>query len=296
MADFQIFSDGACDIGFEKAAELGIKLIPFYVSIDHETYHKEILELPLEKYFHYMTAEKGYPKTSLPSIQDYIDAFLPALQAGKDIICLTITRTLSASLESAQTAKNMLAIDFPKAKIHIINSWLATGAQSLLLQEMARMQKNGKPLNEVVSYVEKAKADARINFMVGDLSYLEVGGRIGKLATLSGSILKIKPLIILKGGEIGVGGVCRSRKKGLSQVVDLTIKHFQESGENPADYIATAGTNTIWNDMDGFEAMLQDALNMDYQPHFQIGATISTHTGPGTTGICFVKKYEAYGF
>ena len=297
MADYQIFSDGACDIGFERAAELNIQLIPFYVSIDHENYHKEILEISLEDYFHYMTAEKGYPKTSLPSIQDYIDAFRPALEAGRDILCLTMTRSLTASQESALTAKSMLEEDFPNAKIHVINSWVATGAQMLMLMEMARMQKNGKTLEEVVSYVEKARGDARIHFMVGDLSYLEVGGRIGKLATLSGGLLKIKPLIILKDGEIGIGGVCRARKKGLTQIVEITKKHFKETGENPADYIATLGSNTIWDDMDAFSALAQEAApGMTFLPPFQIGATISSHTGPGTTGFCFVKKYEAYGF
>lgn len=296
MADYQIFSDGACDIGFERAAELNIRLIPFYVSIDHENYHKEILEISLDEYYHSMTEEKSYPKTSLPSIQDYIDAFRPALEAGKDILCITMTRTLTASLESAMTAKSMLEEDFPHRNIHVINSWLATGAQSLLLMEMARMQKNGKSLEDVVSYVEKAKVDARIHFMVGDLSYLEIGGRVGKVAALSGSLLKIKPIIILKGGEIGVGGVCRSRKKGFSQIVDVTVKHFKESGENPADYIATAGTTNIWEDIPAFEEMLKEKVQMDYLPPFQIGATIATHTGPGTTGICFVKKYEKYGF
>ena len=199
MAEYQIFSDGACDIGFAKAKELGIGLIPFYISIDHETYYKEIQEISLEEYFRYMTEEKGYPKTSLPSIQDYMDAFRPALEAGKDIICITMTRTLTASLESAVTAKSMLEEEFPHAQIHVINSWVATGAQALLLMEMARMQKNGKSLNEVITYAEKAREDARIHFMVGDLSYLEIGGRIGKVATISAGLLKIKPIIIFKG-------------------------------------------------------------------------------------------------
>ena len=297
MADFQIFSDGACDIGFETAAALNIQLIPFYVSIDHENYYKEIVEISLKKYFHFMTEEKGYPKTSLPSIQDYIDAFRPALLAGKNVLCLTMTRSLTASLESAMTAKSMLEDEFPDAKIEVINSWVATGAQMLMLMEMARMQKNGKSFEEVVSYAEKARADARIHFMVGDLSYLEVGGRIGKLATLSGGLLKIKPIIILKDGEIGVGGVCRARKKGLTQIADVTKKHFKETGENPAEYIATLGTNTIWDDMDSFfELTKASAPGMEFLPHFQIGATISSHTGPGTTGFCFVKKYEYYGF
>ena len=293
MADYQIFSDGACDIGFEKAAELNIHLIPFYVSIDHENYYKEILEISLDDYFHFMTDEKGYPKTSLPSIQDYIDAFRPALEAGKDVLCLTMTRSLTASQESAMTAKSMLEEDFPNARIEVINSWVATGAQMLLLMEMARMQKNGKSLDDVLSYVEKARVDARIHFMVGDLSYLEVGGRIGKLATLSGGLLKIKPIIILKDGEIGVGGVCRARKKGLTQITDVTKQHFKETGENPAEYIATLGTNTIWDDMDHFfELAKESAPGMEFLPHFQIGATISSHPGPGTTGFCLVKKYE----
>ena len=297
MADFQIFSDGACDIGFEKAAELNIQLIPFYVSIDQENYYKEILEISLDDYFRFMTEEKGYPKTSLPSIQDYIDAFTPALEAGKDVLCLTMTRSLTASQESAMTAKAMLEEDFPNARIEVINSWVATGAQMLLLMEMARMQKNGKSIDDVLAYVEKARADARIHFMVGDLSYLEVGGRIGKLATLSGGLLKIKPIIILKDGEIGVGGVCRARKKGLIQIADVTKKHFKETGEDPSQYIATPGTNTIWDDMDDFyEKMKEAAPGMEYLRPFQIRATISSHTGPGTTGFCFVKKYEYYGF
>ena len=57
MAEYQIFSDGACDIDFAKAKELGIGLIPFYISIDHETYYKEIQEISLEEYFRYMTEE-----------------------------------------------------------------------------------------------------------------------------------------------------------------------------------------------------------------------------------------------
>ena len=231
-----------------------------------------------------MTEEKGYPKTSLPSIQDYMDAFRPALEAGKDIICITMTRTLTASLESAVTAKSMLEEEFPHAQIHVINSWVATGAQALLLMEMARMQKNGKSLHEVITYAEKAREDARIHFMVGDLSYLEIGGRIGKVATISAGLLKIKPIIILKGGEISAGGICRARKKGLTQIASITAKHFKETGENP-----------IWDDMDSFYTLLQETVpGMEFLPPFQIGATISTHTGPGTTGFCFVKKYEYY--
>lgn len=297
MADFQIFSDGACDLGLKRASELNIKMVPFYVSIDHKTYYKELVELSLDEYFRCMTEKKIYPKTSLPSVQDYIDAFRPTLEAGRDILCLTMTDTLTSSIQSAQTAKSILLEDFPNVTIEIVNSWHATGSQALLLMEAARMRDNGKTLAETSAYIQKARVDARIHFMVGDLSYLEIGGRIGKLATLSGSVLKIKPIIILKDGEISIGGVVRSRKKGLAKIVEVTKQHFQKSGENPVDYIATCGTTTAWDEMDEFEALIRETVpDLHFIPHFQIGATIATHTGPGTTGLCFVKKYENYGF
>lgn len=295
MANFQIFSDGACDIGLENSKKYDVKIIPFYVSLDHEIYLKELTELSLEMFYQNITEERGYPKTSLPSVQDYIDAFLPTLKNGEDVICLTITHTLSSSSQSAMTAKLMLEEDFPNAKIHIVNSWHATGSQCLILTEMAKMKAAGKSLEEVLTYAEKAKHDARIHFFVGDLSYLEVGGRVGKLATLSGGILKIKPIIILNGGEINVGGVTRSRQKALDKILDITKKHFKETGENPADYITTIGTTTIWDDIPAFEAKVKEAFpEMEFVAPLQIGATIASHTGPGTSGICFTKKYQAY--
>ncbi len=295
MADYQIFSDGACDIGKEREKEFDISLIPFYVSLDHEHYFKEIEEISLDVYYQTILEKKSYPKTSLPSVQDFIDAFRPVLQEGKDIICTTITPSLSSSLQSATTAKSMLAEEFPNAKIYVVNCWHITGSQSLMLMEMARMKKNGKTIDQVLEYVEKAKIDARIHFMVGDLSYLEVGGRIGKLATLSGSILKIKPLIILKGGEISIGGAVRSRKKGLAKLAEISKEHFRSTGENPKDYIAIVGATNIMEEIPEFEGLLKFALpTLEFIPSFQIGATVASHTGPGTIGFCFAKRYEAY--
>ena len=295
MADFQIFSDGACDLGLKMSKDLDITLIPFYVSLDHEKYYKEIFELSLDEYYHDMVENNGYPKTSLPSVQDYIDAFRPVLEQGKDVFCLTITHALSSSIQSAQTAKMMLDEEFPERTICVIDSWNITGSQALLLMECSRMKRDGKTLDEIASYVEKAKNDTRIHFMVGDLSHLQVGGRIGKLATLSGSILKIKPVIVFKSGDISFGGAVRSRKKGMARIADLTRNYFKESGEDPSHYIALVGTTNTWEEIPEFRALMEPTMpGADWRESFQIGATVATHTGPGTLGTCFVKKYEYY--
>lgn len=295
MPVFQIFSDGACDLSAEAQSAYCISTVPFYVSFDGKTYWKELKELSLEHFYHHLIQEKGFPKTSLPSVHDFVEAFTPVLQEGKDILSLHITHTLSGSMQSAVTAKLMLEEQFPDAKIYILDSYNATGAQGLLLMEAARMQQDGKTLEEVVSYLEQAKKDARIIFMIGGLNHLQHGGRLGKIAALSSNILKIKPIIILRDGEIHVGGATRSRKKGIAELVKLTMEHFQKSGENPEHYMAMAGTTDCVEEIAQAEALLQTELPpLKLLPSFQIGATIASHTGPGTTGICFIKRYEFY--
>ncbi len=293
MSSFQIFSDGSCDIPLADLAKYNIKTIPFYVSVDNENYAKELEELELNQFYDKIINEKIYPKTSLPSVQDYMNAFTPVLQEGRDVICYTITLTLSGSYQSASTAKQILEETYPDAKIYIVNSWLATGAQQLLLFEAVKMRDAGRSVDEVYKISEELKKTGRIIFMVGTLDYLEHGGRIGKLASLSGKILNIKPLILLDGGEINVAGVSQSRKKGIKKLSALTKAFFEKIQENPMDYTFLIGTTNTWNETEPFQKMiLEDIPGIKMLPPFQIGATISTHTGPDTIGICFLKNYE----
>ncbi len=295
MSEFQIFSDGSCDMERNVAAEHNINIIPFYVSLDYQHYYKEIEELSLETFYKNIVEEHNFPKTSLPSVQDYADAFTPVLEKGQDIICFTITDTLSGSYQSATTAKLMLEETYPDAKIYIVNSWNATGSQYLMALEASKMQKAGHSIDEVYAFAEKSRADSRIFFMIGSLKHLEKGGRIGKIAALSGSILNIKPLIVLKGGEISLAGVARSRKKGMQKLADLTRAHFEKNGQNPADYRFVVGTTNTWEEVEPFQDFLKNAIpQISFRKAFQIGATIATHTGPGTLGICLVKKFESY--
>ena len=97
MHSFQIFSDGACDLTLEAQNSYHISTVPFYVSFDGKTYMKELKELTLEHFYHHLIEEKGFPKTSLPSVHDFVEAFTPALQAGKDILSLHITHRISRS-------------------------------------------------------------------------------------------------------------------------------------------------------------------------------------------------------
>lgn len=293
MSQFQIFSDGAADIPIKVASENNIEVIPFYVSLDGEHYLKEMTELSLDVYYKEFVEKHLFPKTSLPSVQDYIDAFTPALESGKDILCFNITTTLSGSHQSANTAGEILCEKFPEAKIYIMNSWLATGAQEFLVVEAARMQRDGLSIDEVKANCEKLRHSARIMFMVGGLDHLQKGGRIGKVGAAAGGILKIKPLIELKDGEINLAGVTRSRKGGMKKLAEITKAYFEKTGEKIEDFLFTVGETNTPEEIASFQDELRSVMpNIVFEKNFLIGATISAHTGPGTLGVCFLKKYD----
>lgn len=294
MIPFEIVSDGSCDLTKEQSAVLNIKIVPFYVSLDGINYQKEIEELSLDTFYGKILGENIYPKTSLPSVHDYIDAFTPILEKGRNIICFTITNTLSGSVQSAITAKGILEEAYPNSKIYIVNSYLATGALALMLAEACRMRDNGIDIDTVYKAMLDMRFYSRIMFMVGSLNHLQHGGRIGRLAFLSGSILNLKPLIELKDSEIHSAGIVRSRKKGLKKLVEKTEEYFKQTGDNYLDYKFIIGTTNNQGEVPEFETALKAAFpGADFLKPFQIGATISAHTGPNTTGVCFVKKYEA---
>ncbi len=297
--DYQIISDGACDLTIELREKYNIQVVPFYVSFDGENYQKEIDEIGIREVYERMVGDpKTYPRTSLPSVQNYLDAFLPHVKAGRGVICFTITTTLSGSYNSASNAKEIIEEEYPDAKITVINSLGATVSQGIHAIEAAKMKQAGYSYEETAKIMDgQMKNTGRIFFTVGDLDYLQHGGRIGKLAGMAGSVLKLKPMITLKDGEIDSSGVARSRKKSMLKSIELMKQYFEEDGNDPKDYVFFVGFGYDEEEGKAFCDMVTESMaemGIHEAPLLvQIGATICVHTGPYALGIGLMKKYTA---
>lgn len=298
--EYQIISDGACDLSAELKDMYQIQVVPFYVSFDGKNYQKEIDEIGIREVYKRMveTDPKTYPMTSLPSVQDYLDAFLPHVEAGRAVICFTITTTLSGSYNSASNAKEIIEEEHPDAKITVINSFGATVSQGLHAIEAAKMKQAGYSYEEVAKTMDgRMKNTGRIFFTVGNLDYLQHGGRIGKLAGMAGSLLKLKPMITLKDGEIESSGVAHSRKKSMMKTVELMKQYFGEEGNDPQDYVFFIGFGYDIEEGQKFRDIVAETLAElgveETVLPVQIGATICVHTGPFALGIGLIKKYTA---
>ena len=291
MKPYQIISDSSCDLPNSLMETLDIGIVPYYASFDTVNYLKELVDITPEDFYDKVKASKVYPKTSLPPIQDYIDVFEPYLKDGKDILCICLTSKFSGSFQSANNAKQILLESYPDAQIEVLDSISVTGSQGLLVYEACRMRDAGYDLEHLLAALELLKNTTKINFTVDSLDFLQKGGRIGKVSAFAGAILNIKPIIVMKEGELFPESKVRGHKKALKQIIEMTrneiggqkdlyrlcVIRAERERQQAAEEIAAALKT------EGFDVM--DTI-------WPIGITIGTHAGPTPIGICYIKKYE----
>ena len=291
----RIVSDGSCDLGAEIARSRDITVVPFYVSFDSITYQKEIEELEVREFYRKMVENPTvFPKTSMPSVDDYYRVFERSAKDGESVICICITAKFSGSLQSAVTARDMILEEYPDAVITVIDSILDTVLQGLYVLEACRLRDLGWEYERMVSRLLEIRESGRIFFTVGSIDYLKHGVRIGKLAGLAGSALKIKPIITLKEGEIFNSGIVRNRQKSMKKVIELLGEFFDEREVKPGEYSFCIGYGYDYEEACGFKEMLaepvRERLGIDDIMVHQIGATIGVHTGPYPLGVGIIKR------
>lgn len=293
---FHIISDGSCDLPQELVEEKNITVVPFYVSFDDEHYYKENVEIGIRDFYQQMVDKKGvYPKSSMPSTQDYIDVFTPYAEQGMPVICICITTKFSGSMQSAVNARSAVLEDHPDAGIIVIDSSVDTVLQGLFVLEAVALRDSGMGCEEAAARLEEIKGSGRIFFTVGDMEYLKHGGRIGKVAAVAGSVLGIRPVITLKEGEIFPSGIGRGRRRTTDKALELLVEYLKESGKDIDRFSITIGFGYDYEEAVDFRVHALESLQakgfaIKDIPIYQIGATISVHTGPYPLGFGIIEK------
>ena len=295
---YEIVSDGALDLGLDRTNALNVHVVPFYVSPDGgEKHQKEIIELKVRDFYQYLIDNPNiFPKTSMPSMQDYLNVFETIAKTKKDIICLTISSKLSGSYNSAIAAKQIFEEEHPDVKIALIDTTLVTGLQGMLIEEIVKMKNANYTFEQTIEKIEELKETGRIFFTLGTMDYLVHGGRVGKLSGMAAGKLGIKPIITIQEGELFNGGIARGRKKAISKAITNLISYFKENNLNPNDYLFGVGFGYDQDEtVSVIEKLNKEIVNEYPDFHqeihtFQIGATIAVHTGPDPLGIAILKK------
>lgn len=290
---YKIISDSACDLSQQYIKEHDITIVPISVSFDGETYYRDSIDISRNECYQKMVDDpKLFPKTSLPSVESYADTFKKFTDQGIPVICFTISLALSGSYNSARTAKELIEEENPDAQITVLNSQQNTVTQALIIDQVVRMRDFGISFENMLEKMDKLMSSARIIFTVGSLDYLQKGGRIGKVAVAATGKLGVKPIIIMKDGEIGLGGIGRNRNKLKNNIIQLANKYLTENGKD--NFVVSVGYGYDATEGAAFMSAVEEELDvkLNSETNVAIGIVSAVHTGPHAIGIGIIQKYE----
>ena len=281
MSRVAIFTDSASDLDPADAAASGIRVIPLLVSFGPETFRAGV-ELSGPAFWERMVApDAPFPTTAASSPGDFKEAYEAAFAQGAEaIVSIHVAGTLSATIKSAQIARDML----PDREIHIVDSLGASMAEGILAKMGVEMAEADRPAAEIAETLESRAPDILIYVALETLDYLKKGGRISGAQAAIGTLLSVKPIIKVRHGEVTTAERVRTRSKSRERLIELIM-------EQPIERLAILHTTNA--DVDAFrDGMLRRLphLTPEEVSVALVGASVGPHLGPGCVGAVVLYK------
>lgn len=217
----------------------------------------------------------------------YVEYLEPHLKAGNDVLFISFSSQLSKTIDNLRAAASKLTKRYPGRRIEIFDTLAMSMAHGLLVMHAVKLREAGADMDEVLAWLRDNYLRAHGAFMVDDLGHLKRGGRLSGSAALLGTILDIKPfLVISKEGRIVPCDKVKGRRRGLRRLVQY-VQDNLDGQENPT--IAIMHSESL-EDADLLLSMLKEALPGSEIMKLPVGAVIGVHAGPGLIAVCFMGK------
>ncbi len=271
----KVVTDSTADLPPDLVEEFNIEIVPAYTRFGEEVF-KDGVDISRDQFYKRLLSDAVHPSTIQPSPQDFIDVFNRlAKQGAEGIISVNISSPLSGTYNSALQAKEAVTNKIPVA---VVDTRFVSMAEGILVLEAARMARNGKKLEEITTAIEQKIPKIKLLICFDTLKYLALGGRIGKVKALLGSVLNVKPIVVIKDGVLVPAGQVRTRKKGIEKLVE-----FARSAENIQELAVIHSTTP------DVAAEVADAIG-EFFPRdniyiTQLGSAVGVHAGPGVLGV-----------
>lgn len=276
----RLITDSTSDITPAEAQRLGIELIALKVIFGQDTY-REGEDIDMAAFYERLTSGKEQPTTSQPAPDDFLTVFERVKAAGDSAVVLTISSTLSGTMQSAVIAREMCGYE----DIHIVDSRSAIIGLRLLVEYALRLRAQGMEAAAIAAAVEEARERLRLYAVVDTLEYLCRGGRLSRSAAMVGSLLNVKPLLTLQDGTLNVMGKARGLHAAYAKVVEA-IRAGKGVDETCPIYFGYTMT-------DGKAQALRERLRADLGMDggmYPVGCVVGAHAGPGACVVTFLEK------
>ena len=283
MSNFQIVTDSCCDLTGELLRRNDVACAPLSV-LCNGSLHEGTTETDTAKDLYNAIRAGAMPTTSAVNPEGWAKAMEPALKEGKDVLCICFSSGLSTTYQSAVIAAEDLKDQYPGRTIRVIDSLCAALGQGLLVWHACRHRDAGESLEQVAQWVEDNKLNVCHWVTVDDLTHLKRGGRVSATTAMVGTLLNIKPIIMVDNdGKLQSVAKARGRKAAMEQLA----KKAAEATDKDIMFI---GHGDCQEDAEALAAILKERHGFKEVHIGYVGAVIGAHTGPGVLVAFFLGK------
>ena len=287
---YVICSDSAGDFNVEHLTTLGIRAATLSFTLDGQTYQNHIdhRDMPIQSFYQHLRNGKS-ATTAAVNVQQFIDLFEGVLQEGSDVLYIGFSSGLSTTYQSAEIAAVDLREKYPDRSIITIDSLCGSCSQSLLVCCACYMQQEGKSMEEVARWVREYGPKVNTFVVVDDLNHLKRGGRVSAASAVLGSMLSIKPIIVVNNeGKLINTDKARGRKGGLEKAL---VSMEERKPAEGYEHVFLAHSDCI-EGANQLADMVRSKFGTEHIEILDIGPVIGAHTGPGTVVAAFIGTHR----
>jgi DegV family protein with EDD domain len=286
MGQVKIVTDTTCDLPQDIIQKYDIRLVPMSITLGDNTY-KELIELPPEQFYDYLSSSPQRPTSAPPSRKDFSDAYTKLIQEADEVLSIHISKAWTPTPE---LANNMARFVMGAAKkqgkdmdITVIDSLNTSIGLGMIVIEAAQQAQAGKNKADIVAHITPVINNIKSVFMVDDISYLEKSGRIGKAVSTIGGFLKLKPILSIEGGETSAKGFPMGSESAYDKIIKVMGEAIPFGSSIKVGIAHAMGVDKIA----AIKPKIQNNYNCVELYETYMGSAVGATVGPGSFGIEF---------
>jgi len=277
-----IVTDSTSDIDPLHARELGIDVVPLFVIFGERSF-QDYIELTRTQFYDRLQNDRVLPSTSQPTAAMFEEVFRKHAAAGRDVVCVVISQTLSGTINAASSA----AAHLPDAHIEVVDSQTVAGGLRLQVEQAVRLRNRGASADEIAEALRQDWEPQRLYAIAPDLSHLERMGRIGKAKAILGTLLRIVPVLRLRRGVVEVEAQVRTFNRAVEAMIEAGLSLIKDY---PVTRLLVMHTNAA-ELAERVESELRSRLREPVRSLeiLEAGPVIAAHAGPGAVGVFYLE-------
>ena len=276
-----ITSDSTCDLSQELLDRYDIPVIPLTITLGEDTFLDGSSFTPLDMYARYKQ-DGTLPKTSAPSVQEFLDFFSQFTEKGCEVVHLDISSELSNTYNAACMAAEELG------HVHVVDSRMLSTGVGLLAIEGAECRDRGMGAQEIAEHLRGLTGKVQTSFVLDTLQFMWKGGRCSAVSALGANLLSLKPGLEMKDGKLGVYKKYRGNIKNVYK--QYVKERLQGRRVRPGHVFITESGEVDDAVLEEICALVRETIPVQEIHHTMAGCTVSTHCGHKTLGILFIEE------